>query len=79
MICIDDSYDNAAAVNSDPTDDDDSEKWKPFFEDDQQPVSWDFDDFLDGVSEEFAKNHNVDFEHTEIDADYSKDSFDVEN
>ena len=53
-IDIDDSDDNAAAANSDPTDDDDLEKWMPFFADGQQPVSWDCGDFLDGVSEEFG-------------------------
>ena len=34
---IDDSDDNTAAANSDPTDDDDLEKWMPFFEDSQLP------------------------------------------
>ena len=46
VIGIDDSDDNTAAVNSDPTDNDDLQKWMPFFEDRQQPVSWDCDDFL---------------------------------
>ncbi|XP_063717764.1 alanine--glyoxylate aminotransferase 2, mitochondrial-like [Symsagittifera roscoffensis] len=41
VIGIDDSDDNTAAVNSDPTDNDDLENWMPFFEDRQQPVSWD--------------------------------------
>ena len=59
VIGIDDSDDNTTAVNSDPTDDDDFEKWMPFFEDRQQPVSWDCDDFLDGVSEEIANTQNV--------------------
>ena len=77
-IGIDDSDDNAAAANSDPTDDDDLEKWMPFFEDGQQPVSWDCDDFLDGVSEEFANTQNVDWDHPENDDDCSKDSFAVE-
>ena len=40
VIGIDDSDDNTAAVNSDPTDNDDLEKWMPFFEDRQRPVSW---------------------------------------
>ena len=79
MIGIDDSDDNTAAVNSDPTDNDDLEKWMPFFEDRQQPVSWDCDDFLDGVSEEFANTQNVDWDHPEIDDEYSEDSFAVEN
>ena len=78
-IGIDDSDDNTAAANSDPTDDDDLEKWTPFFEGGQQPVSWDCEDFLDGVSEEFAKNQNVDWSHPDIDDDYSEDSFAVEN
>ena len=39
VIGIDDSDDNTAAVNSDPTDNDNLEKWMPFFEDRQQPVS----------------------------------------
>ena len=39
-IGIDDIDDNAAAANLDPTDDDNLEKWMPFFEDGQQPVSW---------------------------------------
>ena len=59
VIGIDDSDDNTAAVNSDPTDNDDLEKWMPFFEDRQQPVSWDCDDFLDGVSEEFANTQTL--------------------
>ena len=75
----DDSNDNAAAANSDPTDDDDLEKWMPFFEDGQQPVSWDCDDFLDGVSEEFANSQNVDWDHPENDDDYSDDIFAVES
>ena len=79
VIGIDDSDDNTAAVNSDPTDNDDLEKWMPFFEDRQQPVSWDCDDFLDGVSEEFANTQNVDWDHPEIDDEYSEDSFAVEN
>ena len=79
VIGIDDSDDNTAAVNSDPTDDDDLEKWMPFFEDRQQPVSWDCDDFLDGVSEEFANTQNVDWDHPEIDDEYFEDSFAVEN
>ena len=79
VIGIDDSDDNTTAVNSDPTDDDDLEKWMPFFEDRQQPVSWDCDDFLDGVSEEFANTQNVDWDHPEIDDEYSEDSFAVEN
>ena len=78
-IGIDDSDDNAAAANSDPTDDDDSENWIPFFEDGQQPVSWDCDDFLDGLSEEFANTQNVDWDHPETDDVYSEDSFAVEN
>ena len=78
-IGIDDSDDNTAAANSDPTDDDNLEKWKPFFEDGQQPVSWDFDNFLEWVSEEFANTHNVDWDHPKIDDDYSEDSFGVEN
>ena len=77
-IGIDDSDDNAAAANSGPTDDDDLENWIPFFEDGQQPVSWDCDDFLDGVSEEFANTQNVDWDHPEIDDDYSEDNFVVE-
>ena len=32
VIGLDDSNDNLAAVNSDPTDDDNLEKWMPFFE-----------------------------------------------
>ena len=79
VIGIDDSDDNTAAVNSDPTDDDDLEKWMPFFEDRQQPVSWDCDDFLDGVSEEFPNTQNVDWDHPEIDDEYFEDSFAVEN
>ena len=78
-IGIDDSDDNAAAANSGPTDDDDLEKWMAFFEDGQQPVSWDCDDFLDGMSEEFANTENVNWDHPEIDDDYSEDSFAVEN
>ena len=78
-IGIDDSNDNAAAANSDPTDHVDLEKWMPFFEDGQQPVSWDCDDFLDGVSEEFANTQNVDWDHPENDDDYSEDGFAVEN
>ena len=55
--------------------------WKldAFFENRQQPVSWDCDDFLDGVSEEFANTQNVDWDHPEIDDEYSEDSFAVEN
>ena len=62
-IGIDDSKDNAADANSDPTDDDDLENWMPIFEDGQQPVSWDCEDFLDEVSEEFAKTQNVYWYH----------------
>ena len=36
-------------------------------------------DLLDGVSEEFASTHYVDWDHPEIDDDYSEDSFVVEN
>ena len=78
-IGIDDSDDNAAAANSDPTDDDDLEKCMPIFEDGQQPVSWVFDVFLYGVSEEFANTQNVDWDHPENDDDYSEDSFAVES
>ena len=56
--------------------------WKkriPFFEDRQRPVSWDCDDFLDWVSDEFANLQNVGWYHPEIDDDYSEDSFAVEN
>ena len=51
----------------------------PFFEDRQQPVSWDCDDFLNGVSEELANTQNVDCDHPEIVDEYSEDSFAVEN
>ena len=78
-IGIDDSDDNAAAVISDLTDDDGLENWMPFFEDDQQPVSWDFDNFLDGVSEEFANTLNVVSDHPDNDDGYSEDCFGVEN
>ena len=78
-IGIDDSDDNAAAANLDPTDDDDLEKLIPLFGDGRQPVSWDGNDFLDGVSEKFANTQNVDWDHLEIDDDYSEDSFGVEN
>ena len=47
----------------------------PFFEDRQQPVSWDCDDFLDGVSEEIANTQNVDWDHPQIDDEYSEVSF----
>ena len=77
-IGIADSDDNAVAANSDLKDDDELEKWTPFFEDGQQPVWWDCNDFLDGVSEEFANTQNVDWDHPEIDDDYSKVSFAVE-
>ena len=40
---------------------------------------WDCDDFLDGVSEEFANTQNVDWDHPEIDDEYFEDSFAVEN
>ena len=51
-IGIDDSDDNAAPANSGSNDSDDLEKRMPFFKDDQQPVTWVCDDFLDVVSEE---------------------------
>ena len=76
---IEDSDDNAAAVNFDPTDNDDLEKWMPSFEYRQRPVSWDCDGFLDGVSDEFANTQNVDWDHPEIDDEYSEDSFALEN
>ena len=44
-IVIDDSDDNVASANSDPTHDDALENWMPFFEC-WQPVSRDCDDFL---------------------------------
>ena len=79
VIGIDDSDDNTAPVDSEPTDNDDLEKWMPFFEDRQQPVSWDCDDFLNGVSEEFANTQNVNWDHPENDDEDSEDSFAVEN
>ena len=36
----------------------------PFFEDGRQPVSWDCEHFLDGISDDFAY---VDWDHPEID------------
>ena len=42
-------------------------------------MSWDCDDFLDWVSDEFANLQNVGWYHPEIDDDYSEDSFAVEN
>ena len=51
-IGIDDSDDNAAPANSGSNDCDDLGKWRPFFKHDQQPMTWDCDDFLDVVSEE---------------------------
>ena len=78
-IGIDYSDDNAAAANSDPTEDDNLEKWMPFFEGDQQPVSGDCDYFLDGVSDEIANVQNVGWENPKVDDDYSEDSFAVEN
>ena len=79
QTAIDHSDDNAAAANSDPYDDDGLEKWMPFFGDDQQPVSWDCDNFLDGVSEDFTNSQNVECDYPETGDDYSEDSFAVEN
>ena len=63
---IDDSDDNNAAAESDPIDDDDLEKWIPFSEDGQHPVSCDCEDLPEGVSEEFTKNQNVDWYHPDM-------------
>ena len=65
-IGIDDSDGNNAAAESDPTYDDDLKKWIPFSEDGQHPVSCDCEDFSEGVSEEFAKNQNVDWYHPDM-------------
>ena len=65
-IGIDDSDDNNAAAESDLTDDDDLKKWNSFSEDGQHTVSCDCEDFSEGVSEEFAKNQNVDWYHSDM-------------
>ena len=51
----------------------------PLFEDLQQPVSWDSDNFLGAVSEEIASLQNIDRDHPKTDDDFSEDSFAVEN